>query len=120
MEKSEIQIKVDQLNLFSNNLKINGIYPYLIYTNELSDVAKSFANALGVRTLKIPMLKYYPCIKCNINQSTGEKIYHLPFDQQYDNTKINIQKGNLWASTVLEAEEKGFRRAWKWKQNSNT
>jgi hypothetical protein len=27
-------------------------------------------------------------IKCNISKRSGEKIYHLPFDQQYDKVKI--------------------------------
>jgi hypothetical protein len=52
-------------------------------------------------------------IKCNINQTTGEKIYHLPFDQQYDRTRIIISKGECYASTVSEAESKGFRRAFR-------
>lgn len=41
------------------------------------------------------------------------KIYHLPFDQQYDNVKIN-KPGECFAFTVKEAEGKGFRRAYKW------
>ncbi len=52
-------------------------------------------------------------IKCNINQSTKEKIYHLPFDQQYDRTKITAECGEFYATTVAEAEKKGFRRAFR-------
>ena len=57
----------------------------------------------------------YTCIKCNIGRDMyGEtKIYHLPFDQQYDSTKIS-KKGEFYAMTVAEAEEAGFRRAFKW------
>lgn len=51
-------------------------------------------------------------IKCNIG-SNGEKIYHLPFDQQYDKTRID-KKGEFYAKTTEEAEKKGFRRAFKW------
>jgi hypothetical protein len=53
----------------------------------------------------------YPMIKCNINQSSQENIYHLPFDQQYDRTKINPALGEFYATSVAEAESKGFRRA---------
>ena len=53
----------------------------------------------------------YPMIKCNINE--GRKIYHLPFDQQYWNTRIE-NEGELYAWTVKEAEEAGFRRAKRW------
>jgi hypothetical protein len=45
----------------------------------------------------------------------GEKIYHLPFDQQYDRTKIRPGTGEKYAYTVAEAENDGFRRAWKWR-----
>jgi hypothetical protein len=50
-------------------------------------------------------------IKCNINQSSKENIYHLQFDQQYDRTKINQALGEFYATSVVEAESKGFRRA---------
>jgi len=41
----------------------------------------------------------------------GVKIYHLPFDQQYDRTKIIPDKGEKYVYTVAEAEKAGFRRA---------
>jgi len=44
----------------------------------------------------------------------GAKIYHLPFDQQYDRTKIISDKGEKYVYTVAEAEKAGFRRAWRW------
>ena len=46
--------------------------------------------------------------------SYQEKIYHLPFDQQYDKTIVGDQKGEFFAWTVQEAAEKGFRRAKKY------
>ena len=56
----------------------------------------------------------YPCIKCNIS-ADGTKIYHLPFDQQYDNVKIETHKGEFYCATVKEAEDAGFRRAFRHK-----
>ena len=56
-------------------------------------------------------------IKCNINNKN--KIYHLPFDQQYDRVVIEKDKGELYVKTVKEAEDLGFRRAKKWIVNLN-
>jgi hypothetical protein len=55
----------------------------------------------------------FPMIKCNIDQTTKEKIYHLPIDQQYDRTKIVPARGELYARSVEEAEGRGFRGAWR-------
>ena len=52
-------------------------------------------------------------IKCNINQATNERIYHLPFDQQYDRTKIIPALGECYVRTVAEAESLSFRRAFR-------
>ena len=56
----------------------------------------------------------YPCIKCNVSMRNGEKTYHLPFDQQYDKTKILEEKNERDASTCKEAEALGFRRTFRW------
>jgi len=54
-------------------------------------------------------------IKCNISRRDAEKIYHLPFDQQYNRTLIEEEKNEYYLETVKEAEELGFRRVWKWR-----
>ena len=54
-------------------------------------------------------------IKCNINPRTKEKIYHLPFDQQYDKIIIGNNSGEFYAKTVKEARKKGFRRAFRYR-----
>jgi hypothetical protein len=88
----------------------------VFYTStNFSDLAREFSKKLGiVVNEKIKMDIKYPCIKCNINQSTKEKIYHLPFDQQYDKTKIIPSLGESYCFTVKEAEDAGFRRAFRW------
>ncbi|OYO31097.1 hypothetical protein CD932_08160 [Janthinobacterium sp. PC23-8] len=55
------------------------------------------------------MSKDYPLIKCNVNGRN--KIYHLPFDQQYDRVRISPARGELYVRTAQEAEKLGFRRA---------
>lgn len=68
------------------DLLLYDFVPVFITTTELSDMANKFAERLGVQVMTIPMGDY-PMIKCNINN--GEKIYHLPFDQQYHRTDIS-------------------------------
>lgn len=91
--------------------KVTGVFVTSTY---LSQVAQKVANELKIEIKEnVPFDKNYPCIKCNINRSTNEKIYHLPFDQQYDKVKIESKKGEYYARTTKEAEEKGFRHAFK-------
>ena len=63
-------------------------------------------------------LEKYPCIKCNISKD-GERIYHLPFDQQYDKISISGKDGALYVCTAKEAEDKGFRHAYRWRAKSD-
>lgn len=82
----------------------------------LSERAHEFARMLEITVEESVPLDDYPRIKCNIAQSSGDRIYHLPFDQQYDTTVIEPARGELYAASVAEAEELGFRRAWRWRQ----
>ena len=87
----------------------------LITNTVLSPKAKEFARILGVTFRENFEMDQFPRIKCNIGVGEfGEKtkIYHLPFDQQCDMAKIN-QPGEFMAMTVAEAEDAGFRRAYK-------
>ncbi len=92
-----------------NKASAQGIF---ITTTELSSIAQAVAKSLNIKVINIPHGEF-PRIKCNINRTTGEKIYHLPFDQQYDKVIIDPIKGEGYATTVKEAEDKGFRRAKK-------
>lgn len=87
----------------------------LVTNITLSEQAKKMADYLKIQYVEKFEKGDYPCIKCNIgNDEYGKTyIYHLPFDQQYDSTKIDAP-GEFFAMTVKEAEEKGFRRAFKW------
>jgi hypothetical protein len=90
----------------------------LITTYECSEMARKFAKHLGVVLREKFLFQPYPCIKCNISRATGEKIYHLPFDQQYDKTSIGDVEGDFYANSIIEAEAAGFRRAFRWTGNS--
>lgn len=97
------------------NIENNSLFkatPVFITSATLSETALKFAEYLGVQVIQNKKLEEFPRIKCNINNK--EKIYHLPFDQQYDRTIIGDQKGEFFAWTVQEAVNKGFRRAKKY------
>lgn len=91
------------------------VIPVFVTTTELSSTATRFAERLGVVVQKVPMGEY-PQIKCNIGRD-GEKIYHLPFDQQYNSTIIEHNKGEFYAWNVEEAEKAGYRRAQRYIYN---
>ena len=93
------------------------IQPVFFSTVEYSLAAKSFATCLGI-DCRIRPFEPHPMIKCNIGKE-GERIYHLPFDQQYDRCRIDLRLGECYVETVKGAEEKGFRRAQRWAGNKS-
>ena len=98
----------------AHNANAQGI---LITNTTLSDMAKQFAEHLGISYKENMPIADFPRIKCNINyDGLGGKtyIYHLPMDLNYDVTKTE-NEGEFMALTVAEAESKGFRRAYKWR-----
>lgn len=99
---------------FYNYIQSKKLVPTFAATTDFSDTAKQFANGLGILLQRID-LQPYPLIKCNIGRE-GERIYHLPFDQQYDKVKID-PPSEFFAMTIAEAEEHGFRRAMRWYGN---
>jgi hypothetical protein len=67
--------------------------------------ARSIKTCDGVRTACLPERSVW----------SGERIYHLPFDQMYDRTVIGNMPGERYVHTVREAEGLGFRRAFRWR-----
>jgi len=104
-----------QIDLFLDKIKKRKITPVFIASTILSKRAHKFANMLGIVVREKISLEDYPLVKCNVSRRNKEKIYHLPFDQQYDRVIIEPEKGEFYAWSVKEAEEAGFRRAWRWR-----
>lgn len=112
------KITSDELQIMGQgNLDLYSITPVFCSTVPFSPTALAFAKILDIRC-RVKPLDDYPMIKCNISR-TGERIYHLPFDQQYDKTIITPVNDECYAWTVEEAEDKGFRRAKRWKGNTS-
>jgi len=89
---------------------------WLFVSCAASETARKFADMLRVNLIDNYPLRPYPIIKCNVSLRDGTKIYHLPFDQQYDRTMIEY-KDECYVETVAQAEALGFRRAYRWRGN---
>lgn len=76
-----------------NNLKTPPL-PVFVSSCQVSEIAQKAADRLGVCVCTDRAMPDYPCIKCNVGRD-GEKIYHLPFDQQYDKIRIEPEKGEF-------------------------
>ncbi|WP_245437710.1 MULTISPECIES: hypothetical protein [unclassified Mesorhizobium] len=50
-------------------------------------------------------------IKGNISYNTGEKIYHVPGQEYYSETRISMLKGERWFCSEAEAIAAGWRKA---------
>ena len=103
-----------QLSLFPDLVRKRNVIPKLVTTIDVSDKAEQVAKVLGVVIEKVPS-EPYPSVKCNVARRTGEKIFHLPFDQQYDTILIEEERLERYVETVAEAEALGFRHAYRWK-----
>lgn len=108
----EAQLK--QLTLFPDLVRMRNVVPKLIVTTEVSPKATQVAKVLGIVIETIPF-KRYPSVKCNVSRKNGEKIFHLPFDQQYDTILVEEERLERYIGTINEAESLGFRHAYRWK-----
>lgn len=52
-------------------------------------------------------------IKGNISRSGGERIYHMPGQEYYNDTRISVHKGERWFCSESEARAAGWRKARK-------
>jgi hypothetical protein len=102
-----------QLSLFPEHIKKKDVTAKLVTTTGVSSKAEQVAKTLEVVIERRPFQRY-PSVKCNVSRKTGEKIYHLPFDQQYETILIEEDRAERYVETVAEAERLGFRHAYKW------
>ena len=89
----------------------------ILFTNiQLSETAKKYADILKIKYIENKDIASFPRIKCNIGKDEfgmPTKIYHLPMDLQYDKVKLD-KPDETTVTMVVEAEQLGFRRAYKW------
>jgi hypothetical protein len=105
-------VQMLSVRLCEDQLFAPKIVPRLITNAHLSQNAREAALHLGVEVKEnFKLNSNFPMIKCRVDAETRERIYHLPFDEQYDDVQIEPQRGECYARTVFEAEQLGFRRA---------
>ena len=103
-----------QLRVKNNEFDSKKIDAYLITSTTLGEIAKNSAETLDINFMEnFHLNKNYPKIKCTTTKD-GEKIYHLPTDQQYDNIGINKDSRRFYVRTIAEAIVKGHRRAYRY------
>lgn len=118
-EKHIAQLYGTTVQFILSSFSKKKVVPVLATNISLSETAVSFAEYLDVKVIDKKQMTEFPRIKCNINRDESgleTKIYHLPMDQQYDRTRIS-KHGEFFASTIQEAVDAGFRRAWRWYGN---
>jgi len=107
-----------QMGLFEEVFELirtRELRPIFATSTSLSKSATDVAHALGIEVWSNYKLSDFPRIKCNISEPSKERIYHLPFDQQYDKVIIEPEKGEFYAETTRQAKDAGFRRAYRWR-----
>lgn len=50
-------------------------------------------------------------IKGNISINTGARIYHVPGQKYYNQTRIRTEYGERWFCSEAEAQQAGWKRA---------
>ncbi|MEQ1515460.1 MAG: hypothetical protein ABL931_03110 [Usitatibacteraceae bacterium] len=50
-------------------------------------------------------------IKGNVSYNTGDRIYHTPSQQYYDETVVSLSQGEKWFCTEDGARSAGWRKS---------
>ena len=98
---------------FRKYSKLYAIQEAEAYASKAGVWAGSFVKPWEWRVRQVQAAQQHPgdcVIKGNIN-SSGERIYHLPFQQAYPRTNVDEDSGERWFCTEQEANEAGWRRA---------
>lgn len=84
-------------------------YGQNVYASNLV-LGKQFTADAEQQSIPVSSIDPQPCnIKGNISLNTGERIYHIPGQEFYNDTVIRTEYGERWFCT--EAKAAGWRRA---------
>lgn len=95
------------LRLDEPETKVEG---WLATSTRLSERANRFAKVLEIGVQENLKIGTFPRIKCNATSM----IYHLPFDQKYDEIIMKPGTKSFYSTTAAEALSAGYRRAKRW------
>jgi hypothetical protein len=82
----------------------------------MSHQGRIFAVTLGAILVGVVALELGPIavgcgIKGNISTRTGERIYHMPGQKYYFETRINWFRGERWFCSESDARAAGWRKS---------
>lgn len=86
-------------------------YGQTVYASALSLVAKTSTGTKHQSHPSMSLSSQSCDIKGNISINSGERIYHVPGQEFYDDTVIRTEYGERWFCTEAEARAAGWRRA---------
>lgn len=86
------------------------------FTTKRSTRASIFTTAFGLVLFAFAALEFVPIIvgcgiKGNINATTGERIYHMPGQKYYFQSRINWLDGERWFCSEMDARAAGWGKA---------
>lgn len=105
-----------RLQQANDNQHFGGIFPILAtVVAALVTSALLYMDDSAAQTAKSTLRQitsFGSCkIKGNISYNSGRKIYHVPGQQDYENTVISVRRGERWFCTEKEARANGWRKA---------
>ena len=69
-------------------------------------------SALGLVPAKRADIPAAKCdIKGNVSYDSGKHIYHMPGQEDYEDTKISTDRGERWFCSEAEARAAGWQKA---------
>jgi hypothetical protein len=84
-----------------------GTFAFIAAGDSFPDV-RSLISGAGEPTVTPPAA----CnIKGNISIETGERIYHMPYQRYYPQTRISPQYGERWFCSEGDARAAGWRKS---------
>ncbi len=85
------------------------VRPVFYTSAKFSQSAQDIAKKLGVELTNLELNTNYPMVKCCAFQS-GQKLYFLPTDSEYDEIAMSLHDESCFVQTVEDAKKKGFNR----------
>ena len=95
--------------LYELEHKFENVKAVFVATNTLTETAKNIAKNLNIEVQEHIKIINYPKIKCKITEN-GEKLYFTPTDNYYDKLQMILSNGDLYVTTIKEAERLGFKK----------
>ena len=85
------------------------------YLDDILPEVRDRLRPPGETSQKMPTVRKHKAQACNIKGNisvrNGERIYHVPGQEYYDETVIEPEKGERWFCSEGEARAAGWRKA---------